>query len=694
MNNVEIMEPDFGVDIPLEPESCAPSELFLALESEEEHIHFYRPAYVFLRSYLRDVGGGKVIENPDNSASPQGTVAQLVESALEQLELLPHVGAHSKLWGGRLIREFAPVGLADGIWLQGAIRVNVVVSKIGMDLLRQFMIRFGDAHGKPSFAEQYATLLRGTGVTPERVTRQRGACTDLSYEHALFPRALAMFPSCFWPETLGCALWMSAVGPCPLLRSLLGELKEQGLSVTYFDSLQDERLDELGRRAALQFLESATSEERGRLIRGFWTAHNSYVRWDRGMRGPNAPMTPAEFVQELILEKAPFARGYHQNVQLEGENMDAMFSPDREQITRFMEKLVRSEWIAPGAPQQSRLLTHSLSFDGPMFGVFGSQEEAVLAEWIENLTEGGTTTLAAASPQQLVGQYTPAQQHAAVTAYATKQYSNLDSTNFFYRMTNIERYPLIRIRARQFLLELLDRARKFSDAGALGQCPPYSHEALDELVRNKHATNLSLRNASATGTLESAPPITYMFDGIWLQGFADVRSAHLEEFSLLGKIYASEQGDGRLEWNHNHIWRLVRLERGVDTPQPQCRREDYGDTAVPGGILTWAAGSLWTKTLCAELLGMNLANEAGGVGSYLFSSWKAAEKDGNPAWALMNRLHNSIDNFASGHTEWSKAAIKAHMARIQRFAPDSVESEWRKIWRVWQVQQVGTQSKQ
>jgi hypothetical protein len=182
-----------------------------------------------------------------------------------------------------------------------------------------------------------------------------------------------------------------------------------------------------------------------------------------------------------------------------------------------------------------------------------------------------------------------------------------------------------------------------------------------------------------------------MFDGIWLQGFADVRSAHLEEFSLLGKIYASEQGDGRLEWNHNHIWRLVRLEMGVDTAQPQCRREEYGDTAVPSMTLSWAAASLWTKTLCAELLGMNLANEAGGVGSYLFSSWKAAEKDGNHAWALTNRLHNSIDNFASGHTEWSKAAIKAHMTRIQRFAPDSVESEWRKIWRVWRVQQVGTQ---
>ena len=45
------------------------------------------------------------------------------------------------------------------------------------------------------------------------------------------------------------------------------------------------------------------------------------------------------------------------------------------------------------------------------------------------------------------------------------------------------------------------------------------------------------------------PSIAIAFDGVWLQGFADVHRSDREEYGWLFRIYASEQGDGSMDWN-------------------------------------------------------------------------------------------------------------------------------------------------
>jgi hypothetical protein len=97
-----------------------------------------------------------------------------------------------------------------------------------------------------------------------------------------------------------------------------------------------------------------------------------------------------------------------------------------------------------------------------------------------------------------------------------------------------------------------------------------------------------------------------------------------------------------------------------------------------------------TQHFLPEILGLNLAIEATGVGGMYLDQWKNAEKNGAPWKALAHRLHNSIDNHADGHTKWSLAAVQAFMRRVQEVAPADVESQWRRIWRPWRCQDILT----
>jgi hypothetical protein len=184
------------------------------------------------------------------------------------------------------------------------------------------------------------------------------------------------------------------------------------------------------------------------------------------------------------------------------------------------------------------------------------------------------------------------------------------------------------------------------------------------------------------------PPIVMAFDGAWLQGFADVQRADREEYKWLFRIYASEQGDGEMAWNHNRIARQSWRFLGDDPMLPATDMRLYRFcTLAPVTLFTMAA-SLSTRRFLPELLGCNLGIEATGVcGSYLDRS-RRAEQLGDQWVALNFRLHNGIDNYVTGHTRWSVAAIQAFMARVCETAPAAVETQWQRIWRLWRTQEI------
>jgi hypothetical protein len=109
------------------------------------------------------------------------------------------------------------------------------------------------------------------------------------------------------------------------------------------------------------------------------------------------------------------------------------------------------------------------------------------------------------------------------------------------------------------------------------------------------------------------------------------------------------------------------------------------------------AMALNTRFFLPEMLGMNLFIEAKGVGGYYLTTEEEAERAGKKWTALSMRLHNSIDNYASGHTHWSVAAIQAFMARVQDAGPRVRAEQWHRIWRLWRFNEIrdyGTKDQQ
>jgi hypothetical protein len=84
-----------------------------------------------------------------------------------------------------------------------------------------------------------------------------------------------------------------------------------------------------------------------------------------------------------------------------------------------------------------------------------------------------------------------------------------------------------------------------------------------------------------------------------------------------------------------------------------------------------------------------LGIEATGVGGGFLDAWKKTlDENGNKWDVLTYRLHNSIDNYVTGHTKWSLAAVQSFMARVRDSAPAAVEAQWQRIWRLWRVQEI------
>ena len=123
-----------------------------------------------------------------------------------------------------------------------------------------------------------------------------------------------------------------------------------------------------------------------------------------------------------------------------------------------------------------------------------------------------------------------------------------------------------------------------------------------------------------------------MFDGYWLQGFANVQRIHLEEYGWLFRTYAAELGDGILLWNHNVIARnRVHYDENFPVKYPATDRRLYDDfrTSVVG--LALMACSLKTQRFLPEILAINLAVEATGVGGYYIAeSYTCCMRLGDP----------------------------------------------------------------
>jgi len=409
------------------------------------------------------------------------------------------------------------------------------------------------------------------------------------------------------------------------------------------------------------------------------------------------PVTPQEAVLDTIKRKALFAAGHHTAVCFAGDSLAELFRGDETCHRRILQHLASSPLVTPGQPDESPLLTQSLAVTGPMFEAFTATEIKELREWITSLH-------IVPPPRQTQrlepeGEYHPLQDVARLTQYADLRFAAMAPHELLFHFVNADRYPAARLYARHYaeaVLAKIDAKLAEDPLFAADRPPAYSAEAIAELVARHHAQNLLWWQQSPDALeahwqrMDKAEPMFLPLDGCWLQGFADVYRSAQEEYGWLFRIYASEQGDGNIDWNHNRIYRLCFAPDSVKAQGETTAQEIFAAYREHflGGVLLKTAMSLHTAHFLPELLGLNLANEASGPGgTYLYFAQRFAAA-ARPYRALDFSLHNCIDNYASGHTKWSLSAVQAFMERVQAVAPSAVPGHWRRIWRFLRLGQI------
>ena len=731
-SSVHDLEPNFGESVAHLPKPCGPRDLYCHLLDIDENVHYHEPAFRFA---LGALGASQVATWASEAAAECGVdfVEGLLRRANADIGTFSADG-YAPSWPVRVAKEFAPLGLTDGVWLRGAVQFHMVESRQGMAALGQLMIHFaGPGVGEP-YSQKYAALLRSLGIVPASIGRWEpegeAPGVEISYEHALLAPCLSLFPCPFAAETLGFNLWMAAIGPCPLLAALSGELRSRA-NVAYFDGYDRVGVGQFAREAVSAILaeEGDRVETRERIARGFVAAHRSYKRWEQAMLGANIPMTTRDMVLEIISPKARFAIGHHIAVQLRGKgtstDLDSCFSEGPVGYQRLLDTLAASPLIKPGAPDKSPFITHVITFGGPMFEVFTPPEQACLREWIASLPDERVT--GPQEPVALEGAYAPPQDPNSLRDYAIEQNGALRPEELLYRLLNADRYPAVRVFGRMLAAHALDVLASALDDPRLDSAnpPEYSERQLAEMVAENHARNVRTRAEEHARSAESvkeavgshgddpqnAPDDGVVprndggaivlgaaswlggvpLDGCWLGGFVDVHRIAFEEYGWLFRIYTGEQGDGYLERNHNYILRRVHIEHGMDPAYALLSLRDprlYDVVQVTAADNIMVAMSLNTRFFLPEVLGMNLFIEAKGVGGAYLTSEEAAERAGKKWTALNMRLHNAIDNYASGHTHWSVAAIQAFMARVQDAGPRVRAEQWHRIWQLWRFNEL------
>jgi hypothetical protein len=688
--------PEFGDSVLHRETACTPRELFCKLFLDlEDHPHFLEPAFIFAAAAL---------ERAEAPAITDEAPRPFMDGLVAWADARPSVyipAEHGSSWPARVAREFAPMGLADGAWLRGSVQANTIETEVGMRLLRQFMLRFGDPGSREAYSQRYVALLRSLGTPPDSITRwdwdDSPACTPLSYEHGLLGLSLGLFPASFHLETLGFNLWMACVGPCPLLVRLEPELRLRDACLRYLDLQDRDALTSLARDAVVHALLDPAPGARERISRGFAAAERSYQRWQDAMCGRNVPVTARQFVLETIARKARFSAEHHGQVRLGPHDLQQLMQAGPEGHEQLLDALALSPLIRPGQPDKSPLLSHSLSIDGPMFDAFTAAEVQDLREWVASLPEPAER-LPRPEAVPLAGQYAPPQDPASFEEFAFARYGELSNTERYCCVANSDLHPGMYVFGRFFVEEVLDKIRlAFESDPRLNSMvpPPYSERALAEMVAAQHDANVRSRSEKPenSDTPDGADNdlthyIGAIFDGCWLQGFADVQRAGLEEYGWLFRIYASEQGDGRMVWNHCRIFRHCFAALGPNIFLPKTEPELYSLFDVSAGSLAKFAVALNTRRFLPEILGTNLGIEASGVGGWHFESWKVAEGEGKTWKALAHRLHNSIDNYADGHTKWSLAAVQAFMRRVRDTSSTDLEAQWQRVWRLWRLQEI------
>lgn len=632
-----------------------PRALFCALYADAEaNVHQLEPALRVVSSIF----AGTVPVEPAE-APPAVYVEGLLHWARQTITPVPRELA-APSWPARVVRELGPAGLCDGAWLHGAVRSSALPSASRRCLLEQLALHVGGRGQEESYVQRYAELLASVGVPPGSLTRwdftEMAACTDVSYERALIGLTLGQFPETYGLEALGFNLWMSTLGPAPILDQLVEPLNERMACLRYLDRYDRLPLGRLAVESVLLALQhDPDPASRRRITHGFCVAHAAYRRWEQAMSGPNVPYTPWDSVLEMVRRKARFAADHHHDVRLGGKDLYALLAEGGSAHEWLVEHLAASPLIRPGAPDESRFMKHTLSLNGPMFDAFTAAEKEDLRAWIATLgTRDEARTMT--PPIELTGEYSAPSEPEAFARSADARFGALSPIELHQQIRDVESHPGVRLAARRHVEGLLaDVHRAFDEDERLQgkDVPPYSEHAAVALLAS-HRAEGDATTAARASARESARPLRLALAD-WLGPLGDARDMQFDEFRYLFEIQAA----------------CARL--GCE-PQASASAEAPASSAE--ARLSAAVG-LNARLFLPELLGLTLAQ----VGAQSRDAAARAAIGGPPSGALAPRA-------AAEHGDLALAAVLAFMRRVKDGAPSAVEPNWKRLWRAWHCVQL------
>jgi hypothetical protein len=135
----------------------------------------------------------------------------------------------------------------------------------------------------------------------------------------------------------------------------------------------------------------AMQEEWKRIWRGFVAfavaSGNAGYFGDDLDQSRKHPGNPQSEIIDLIKRKAHYGGLNHSGKNLGGHRLNDLF--DEPEI--FVEELANSSYVVPGKPEQSKLLNHLTTYEGPMYKVFDEKDLKLWEKWILWLGKEGET---------------------------------------------------------------------------------------------------------------------------------------------------------------------------------------------------------------------------------------------------------------------------------------------------------------
>lgn len=389
-------------------------------------------------------------------------------------------------------------------------------------------------------------------------------------------------------------------------------------------------------------------------------------------------------VARLLMQRSRHGRGYHGRVRLAGRSLDQWLDEAAVDPRPLLRELRRSPWVEPACPSASRLL-RAMDFGGPMFGVFDARERRLLCDWI------GAADTARELPE--VGLATDdtlfeAEPDAQSVAPSRRRPGPSDSRQLYQALLQAESPAECPAAAWSWVDRILARTRRLRWLRrGLKRGFRYSPEAFSDYVDRLHRHEIDRyrpfrtpprlsRDYCRWAILQLAPAI--LVDGAWLARVGTAAEGLDQTSRDLLSIYADELGNGECDQHHGNVYRRLLSSEGLEIAdfRSQAFVEDARllDAAFDIPVYLLAIG-LAGERYFPERLGLNLAIELSGLGAaYL---WVVDLLNYHGIDATIIRLHQSIDNLASGHAAKARDCILRYLGRL----PVEVRQRpWRRIW--------------